>query len=140
MIGEDAPATIPQLLALATSVRPEGEAIVTGRATLSYRALDESTTRIAGALVALGAGKGTRIALLLPDELTWLTTFLAAMRIGALVAPVSTLCTAPELAHCLRHSDAQILIAARQFLRHDYAQRLEAALPGDPLPETTGTT
>ena len=130
MIGEDAPATIPQLLARATSVRPEGEAIVTGRATLSYRALDESTTRIAGALVALGAGKGTRIALLLPDELTWLTTFLAAMRIGALVAPVSTLCTAPELAHCLRHSDAQILIAARQFLRHDYAQRLEAALPG----------
>ena len=130
MIGEDAPATIPQLLARATSMRPEGEAIVTGRAALNYRALDERTTRIASALVALGAGKGTRIALMIPDELTWLTTFLGAMRIGALVAPVSTLCTAPELAHLLRHSDAQILIAARQFLRHDYAARLKAALPG----------
>jgi acyl-CoA synthetase (AMP-forming)/AMP-acid ligase II len=59
----------------------------------------------------------------------WVTAFLAAMRIGALVAPLSTLCTAPELAHVLRHSDAQILIGVRSFLRHDYAQRLEAALP-----------
>jgi acyl-CoA synthetase (AMP-forming)/AMP-acid ligase II len=85
---------------------------------------------MARALVAIGAGKGTRIALLAPDGILWLTTFLAAMRIGALVAPVSTLCTAPELAYVLRHCDAQVLIGVRRFLRHDYAERMTAALPG----------
>jgi acyl-CoA synthetase (AMP-forming)/AMP-acid ligase II len=130
MTLEDAPATIPQLLARSVAARPTGEAIVTPREAVTYQALDQRTARIASALVSLGAGKGTRIALMMPDGVEWLTMFLAAMRIGALVAPVSTLCTAPELAHILRHSDAQILIAVRNFLRHDYAERLEAALPG----------
>jgi acyl-CoA synthetase (AMP-forming)/AMP-acid ligase II len=130
MTGGDLPATIPQLLARSLAAHPDQDAIVTAAEVLSYRALDERTAGIAAALVGLGAGKGTRIALMLPDGVTWLTMFLAAMRIGALVAPVSTLCTAPELAHILRHSDAQILIAVRNFLRHDYAERLETALPG----------
>lgn len=130
MIGENAPATIPGLLARSLAARPDSEAIVTAGETLTYRALDARTLRIANAFVELGVGKGTRIALMMPDGAMWLTVFLAAMRVGALVAPVSTLCTAPELAHILRHSDSQILVAVRRFLRHDYAERLEAALPG----------
>jgi acyl-CoA synthetase (AMP-forming)/AMP-acid ligase II len=130
MMSDSLPSTIPQLLARSLAARPGEDAIVTAGETLSYQALDQRTARIASALVGLGAGKGTRIALMMPDGATWLTMFLGAMRIGALVAPVSTLCTAPELAHILRHSDAQILIAVRNFLRHDYAERLETALPG----------
>jgi len=130
MTPDNLPATLPQLLARSVAARPAAEAIVTAGEALTYQDLDHRTARIASALVSLGAGKGTRIALMMPDGVAWLTMFLAAMRIGALVAPVSTLCTAPELAHILRHSDAQILIAVRQFLRHDYAERLETALPG----------
>jgi acyl-CoA synthetase (AMP-forming)/AMP-acid ligase II len=130
VIGDDAPATVPQLLARSVAARPAAEAIVTAGEVLTYQALHQRTRQIASALVSLGAGKSTRIALMMPDGTAWLTMFLAAMRIGALVAPVSTLCTAPELAHILRHSDAQILIAVRNFLRHDYAERLETALPG----------
>ena len=59
-----------------------------------------------------------------PDGILWLTVFLAGLRIGALVTTVSTLCTAPELAHILRNSDAQIFIGARRFLRHDYGHTL----------------
>ena len=103
---------------------------VTSAEALSYQALSERSASMARALAAIGAGKGTRIALLAPDGILWLTTFLAAMRIGAVVAPLSTLCTAPELAYVLRHCDAQILIGVRRFLRHEYAERLTAALPG----------
>jgi acyl-CoA synthetase (AMP-forming)/AMP-acid ligase II len=39
------------------------------------------------------------------------------------------LATAPELEHILRHSDAQVLIGVRRFLRHDYGEKLNAALP-----------
>src|SRR3546814_14338028 len=63
------------------------------------------TARMARALLASGAGKGSRIALMAPDGVLWLTTFLASLRIGALVSVVSTLCTPPELAHLLRTSD-----------------------------------
>ena len=76
---------------------------------------------MARALLASGAGKGTRIALLAPDGALFLTTFYAALRIGALVTPISTLTTPPELAHILRTSDAQILVGARRFLRRDFA-------------------
>jgi acyl-CoA synthetase (AMP-forming)/AMP-acid ligase II len=124
-----APTTVGALLRRSVAARAGHEAIVTTKETLSYAALDERSAEMARALVAIGAGKGTRIALLAPDGILWLTTFLAAMRIGALVAPISTLSTAPELAYILRHCDAQVLIAVRRFLNHDYAERLTTALP-----------
>jgi acyl-CoA synthetase (AMP-forming)/AMP-acid ligase II len=124
------PTTVGAVLRRSVAANPAHDAIATCAETLSYRALEERSATMARALVAIGAGKGTRIALLAPDGILWLTTFLAAMRIGAIVAPLSTLCTAPELAYLLRHSDAQIFIGVRRFLRHEYAERLTAALPG----------
>jgi acyl-CoA synthetase (AMP-forming)/AMP-acid ligase II len=124
------PITVGAVLRRSVAADPAHDAIATCAETLSYQALEQRSATMARALVTIGAGKGTRIALLAPDGILWLTTFLAAMRIGAIVAPLSTLCTAPELAYLLRHSDAQILIGVRRFLRHDYAERMTTALPG----------
>jgi acyl-CoA synthetase (AMP-forming)/AMP-acid ligase II len=124
------PTTVGAVLRRSVAASPAHDAIATCALTLSYQALDERSATMARALVAIGTGKGTRIALLAPDGILWLTTFLAAMRIGAIVAPLSTLCTAPELAYVLRHCDAQVFIGVRRFLRHEYAERMTAALPG----------
>jgi len=124
------PGTVGAVLRRSVAANPAHDAIATCAETLSYRTLAERSAAMARALVAIGAGKGTRIALLAPDGILWLTTFLAAMRIGAVLAPLSTLCTAPELAYVLRHCDAQIFIGVRRFLRHEYAERMAAALPG----------
>ncbi len=124
------PTTVGAVLRRSVAANPAHDAIATCAQTLSYQALDDRSATMARALVAIGAGKGTRIALLAPDGILWLTTFLAAMRIGAVVAPLSTLCTPPELEYVLRHCDAQILIGVRRFLRHDYADRMTAALRG----------
>ena len=121
---------LPALLAKVVAARGKHEAVITARETLTYAELDQRSARMARALLAIGAGKGTRISLMAPDGILWLTAFLAGLRIGALVTTISTLCTAPELAHILRNSDAQIFIGARRFLRHDYGQTLIAALPG----------
>jgi acyl-CoA synthetase (AMP-forming)/AMP-acid ligase II len=126
----DPPSTLPALLADLVANRGDHPAIVTAHETLTYRQLDERSARMARALLAVGAGKGARIGLLAPDGILWLTTFFAALRIGALLTAVSTLAAPPELAHILRHSDCQFLIGARRFLRRDYAEALEAALPG----------
>jgi acyl-CoA synthetase (AMP-forming)/AMP-acid ligase II len=132
------PATMPALLAKICAERGEHPAVVTPGETATYAQLDRRTAQLARALLAAGAGKGARIALLAPDGVLWLTAFLAALRIGALVTLVSTLGTPPELAHILRHSDCQLLIAARRFLRHDYAATLAAALPGLETAEASG--
>jgi len=124
------PSTWPSLLAKLVAERGDHPAIITTIETLSYRELEECTSKMARALLAAGAGKGTRIGLLAPDGTFWLTAFLAGLRIGALVTAISTLATPSELAHILRHSDIQFLVSARRFLRHDYAAILRAALPG----------
>ena len=121
--------TFPALLAETVAARRDHPALITADETLSYDEIDRRSARMARALLATGAGKGTRIAILAPDSALLLSTFYAALRIGALVTPISTLTTPPELAHILRTSDAQILIGARRFLRHDYGENLAAALP-----------
>ncbi|WP_174273648.1 class I adenylate-forming enzyme family protein [Sphingomonas bacterium] len=128
-ISPDRPCTIGELFRRSVERTPDAEAVATVETRLTYAELDARAMAMARALVAAGVGKGGRVALLAPDGPFWLTTFLAATRIGALVVAVSTLATAPELAHILKHSDSQFLIGVRGFLRHDYSERLEAALP-----------
>ena len=128
------PSTFPELLAEVVRERADHPALIVADETLTYAELDRRSARMAKALLASGAGKGTRIAVLAPDSALLLTTFYAALRIGALVTPISTLTTPPELAHIIRTSDAQLLVGARRFLRNDFAANLEAALPGLPGP------
>ncbi len=125
----DPPSTLPGLLANWAAERGKHDAVVTLEETLSYEELERRTSRMARALLAVGAGKGCRIALQAPGGILWLTALLAGMRIGAVVSLVSTLCTPPELAHILRNGDTQIFIGVRRFLRHDYVKTLTAALP-----------
>lgn len=129
MATPELPTTLPSLLARIIAERGAHEAIATMAETISYAELDRRSAQMARALLARGAGKGTRIALLAPDGIFWVTAFLASLRIGALVTLVSTLGTPRELAYILRHSDTQMLIAARRFLRHDYAEHLGTAFP-----------
>jgi acyl-CoA synthetase (AMP-forming)/AMP-acid ligase II len=129
MQESEAATTVPGLLANLVATRGKHDVIATVAETLSYEELERRTSSMARALLALGAGKGTRIALLAPGGILWLMALLAGLRIGALVSLVSTLCTPPELAHMLRSGDAQILLGVRRFLRHDYGKTLAAALP-----------
>jgi acyl-CoA synthetase (AMP-forming)/AMP-acid ligase II len=123
------PSTVPALLAEIVGKRGEHDAIAMLHETVSYDELGRRSARMARALLQAGAGKGSRVALLAPDGIFWVTAFLAGLRIGALVTCVSTLCSAKELAHIVRHSDVQFLIAARRFLSHDYGEKLETAFP-----------
>src|SRR5262245_14811486 len=121
--------TLPRLLADVVAARGKHDAIVTVREPLSYDELDRRTAELARALLAVGAGKGARIALLAPDGVLWMTIFLAGLRIGGLVTAVSTLSTPSELAHILRNSDTQFFVGVRRFLNHDYGATLTAAFP-----------
>jgi acyl-coenzyme A synthetase/AMP-(fatty) acid ligase len=138
MTTAEPPSTIPAMLAGLSATRGAHEAIVMAAEAVTYAELDARSAQLARALLATGAGKGARIALIAPDGVFWATAFLAALRIGALITCISTLCTPRELAHILRNSDTQILLSARRFLGHDYAATVESAFPSvaERRPET----
>jgi len=99
----------------------EREALVTPSARLTYANLLEKARQSAGALQALGVGKGDRVAILLPNGEDWLALFYGAALIGAVTVPVNTRFKAAEIAHCLRQSSAMALLYVGRFLSNDYA-------------------
>ena len=130
MADDEPVSTFPELFSDIVAARGDHPALILADETLAYDELDRRSGKMARALLASGVGKGTRIGLLAPDGALWLTTFYAALRIGALVTPISTLTTPPELAQIIRTSDVQVLIGVRRFLRRDFANNLVMALPG----------
>ena len=91
MTEAEPPSTIPAQFAATVAARGACDAVALLAETVSYAELDRRSARLARALLASGAGKGARIALLAPDGIFWVTAFLAALRIGALVTCCSTL-------------------------------------------------
>jgi acyl-CoA synthetase (AMP-forming)/AMP-acid ligase II len=121
--------TVPALLREAARRYGGREAQVHAGQRISFEDFERQSAEMARGLLALGVGKGARVAILMPNGLDFTLTFMAAARIGALVAPLSTLYQAPELAWVLRQADIQMLLTADRYLRHDYLARLEEALP-----------
>lgn len=121
--------TIPELLRRASITHGDRTLVVLGDRRLDYAFAESRSASLARGLLEAGAGKGTHVALLLPNGPDWVIAFLAAARIGAVVVPVNTFFRARELGWVLRHSDSAILLATRSFRGHDYAARLLEVAP-----------
>lgn len=94
----------------------------------TFRELDRASAELAKALLASGAGKGSRIAFLFPNGIDFVTALFAITRIGAIAVPINTFYKAPELVWQLNHCDAQMLIMVDQFLHNSYLERLATGL------------
>ncbi len=100
-----------------------------GEQRLTYAQLEARSRRWARGLLARGVGKGTRIGLLMPNGPDWVTAWIAATRIGALLVPLNTFYQARELGWVLAHADVDTLLCVDRFLRNDYLERLEQFAP-----------
>lgn len=81
----------------------------------TYAALSERVDRTAGGLRELGLGPEQRIVLFMADSLDLVTVYLAAMRIGAIPVPVSTMQRSEGLAGLLNDSRARFLAVTRAY-------------------------
>lgn len=99
-----------------------------GRAPLSYQELRGALERSAAALNAMGIGRGSRVALILPPGPEATLAFVAVASI-AIVAPLSPLYRERELAHAFKslRVDAAIVPAGEDRTAHRVA--LELSLP-----------
>jgi len=77
---------------------------------VTYRRLAEEMDRAAAAFLSVGCGRGTRIALFLPNTLYHPFAFLGALRAGATVVHLSPLDSPATIAHKLADSGARIVV------------------------------
>ncbi|TAL00833.1 MAG: long-chain fatty acid--CoA ligase [Rhodospirillaceae bacterium] len=127
--GDGLSLTIPALLRRQVKARGDHILLACDDARLSYAEADQRSLRLARGLVAAGITKGSHVALLFPNGVDLMISMLAVARIGAVIAPLSTLSTADELRWLLVNSDATFLLAAQEFRSHHYGELLKAALP-----------
>ncbi|HEX3337025.1 MAG TPA: benzoate-CoA ligase family protein [Jatrophihabitans sp.] len=81
----------------------------------TYAQLRDRVVRTAAGLRALGLQPEQRLLMLMADSPEFVVVYLAAMRMGAIPVPVSTMTRAEGLAELLRDSRARVLAVTREF-------------------------
>ena len=122
--------TAPNLFKVMRASYGEREFLVMDDKRLSYSEADRRSADLAKGLLALGLGKGARVGILMPNNPDWVIAWMACARIGSLTVALSTFYQPPEIAWAIRHNDVQILLTASRFLKNNYLEKLERALPG----------
>jgi acyl-CoA synthetase (AMP-forming)/AMP-acid ligase II len=96
---------------------------------ITYGELETKSAVLARQLLDSGVGKGSRIGVMLPSDETFLITFLAISRIGAIAVTLPTLARPAEISKIVRHADLHMLFAAKRYRNHNYVERVEEAFP-----------
>ncbi|MGZ8750789.1 MAG: AMP-binding protein, partial [Pseudonocardia sp.] len=107
---------------------PEASALRFDGAGRSYAQLDERVTRLAQALRARGVGIGDRIAVLALNGMEAWETYLAGVRLGAIVVPVNFRLVPDEVSYLLTDSGATALIVDSALA--DVAAKAREQAPG----------
>ncbi|MEZ5776481.1 MAG: AMP-binding protein [Hyphomicrobiaceae bacterium] len=110
--AEPLPANIGALLDQAAEEAGDHPAIdffEAGRA-LTYRQLKDSVDRCANGMRAIGIGRGSHVAVMLPNIIEFPITWLAIARLGAVMVPVNTAYTPRELDHVVTTGEATSIV------------------------------
>jgi acyl-CoA synthetase (AMP-forming)/AMP-acid ligase II len=121
--------TLPAMIRYIAERWGDRDMIALGDRRLTYRQAERESAHLARGLLAAGAGKGTRVALLMPNGPDWVLAWLATARIGALFVPFTTFLQGRELRWNLGHADIHTLLTVDRYLNHDYLARLEEVVP-----------
>lgn len=116
--------SLADLLRRSTERYAEQTAFVSFGRTMSYRALDVLSRRLAGYLVKeLGLFQGDRIALMIPNLLQYPVAVFAALRAGLIIVNIDPLSTPRELRYQLQDSGSRAII-----LLEDCARKLSKVI------------
>ncbi len=108
----EAPAlTLSRLLVDAIRRHGERPALRHGARAASYQELDELSDRLATTMTSRGIRRGDRVALQLRNCIEYVVADLAILKAAAVKVPLNEFMTAGEVAWCLQHSAARVLIS-----------------------------
>jgi fatty-acyl-CoA synthase len=95
----------------------------------TYADLLARASTIARSLLAIGAGKGTRVGLLMGNRPDWVASAYGVGLMGGVLVPVNTYLTTDELAYVLGHSDTAVLLCQEELAGHRYFDTVSALRP-----------
>ena len=122
------PKNLKLMLEKTASEVPQQTAVVLGSRKVTYRELDETSNRIANALISLGIRKGDHVAILMSRTPEWVINSFGVLKAGAAAVLLDAGAKAPELEPQLRESDSKILITEERF-----SPTLSSVVPNAPL-------
>jgi len=85
---------------------------------VSYKELDETSSRLARGLRCIGLKKGDKVCLLLPNMPEFIYAFFGILKLGAVEVPINPLLKPPEIAYIVNNSDAKALITTPTSRQH----------------------
>ena len=98
--------------------RPDRTAITDGEETITWRALDERSSRVAQALAAEGVGAEDRIAFIDKNGAEFFEIWFGAAKLNAVMTPISWRLAAPEMRDIINDAEARVLFVGSDFLGH----------------------
>jgi acyl-CoA synthetase (AMP-forming)/AMP-acid ligase II len=105
------PSTLPMLFDVFCTLNGQIEAVVAGEERLTFADLNVHATRLAHALAARGIAKGDRVAIAMRNCPSWIVTYMAALKAGAITTLVNGWWQPDELAHGLSLTEPKLVIA-----------------------------
>jgi fatty-acyl-CoA synthase len=107
--------TIPYLLKRAAFKHPEREAIVSEKGRWSYAQWNANANRRAKAFARQGIKKGDHVATIFLNGNEVLETYMALIKLGAVIVPLNVRLAPKELQYIIEHSGASALILSYEF-------------------------
>ncbi len=106
---------LPQLLSAAVERNPDGDALVSGDRTLTYRELDRRSSRIARALIADGIGPEDIVAVAITRSMDSVLSVWAVAKTGAAFLPVDPTYPPDRVRHMIEDSGAKSGLTTAAF-------------------------
>lgn len=116
--------TIPAALADAAIRFADAPAVIDPPVRLTYRELFDRVQAVVGGLHELGVRHGDRVAVCAPNSHHWVEAALGVLSAGAVLVPVNTRFTGPEMSDVLARSGSSVLFVVGPFLGRDRAAEL----------------
>jgi long-chain acyl-CoA synthetase len=100
----------------AAAADPDRTAILFEGTSVSYAALNQSASALAGALRLAGIRKGDRVAIYLPNIPAFALVYLATLRIGAIAVSLNAIFKSEEVKYILNDSGARVVFTTGELL------------------------
>ena len=105
------PATLPDFFQVFCALNGKVEAVIAGDERLTYADLGRLSDEVARALVARGIAKGDRVGIAMRNCPSWIITYMAALKAGAIATLINGWWQTEELKHALELTAPKLILA-----------------------------
>ena len=95
--------------------QPAATAVIEPEGALTYSALTEGIEDLAGRIHSRGATRGSRVALLFPNERGFVMAFFAIARVGGVSVPLNPLLKAPAMGTILDDAEVTVVVTSPEL-------------------------